>query len=293
MNNKDIYKLKLKILVFKMLSIIPDDIFLKILFRVKDHKKLNLKKPMTFNEKLQWLKLYDHNPAYIKMVDKYASKEIVSKKAGEQYIVPSLGKWERFGDIDFEKLPDKFVLKTNHDNAGVVIVKDKSKLDKKAAKIFLSLHLNDDYYLHGREWPYKYVERCIFAEELLEDLNDSVKDYKVFCFAGKPMYIMTVEGGHEDETRIIRRIYNPKWEKVNVGLHGKNNEKTVENKPEQLEEMLRVAGKLSEGFKHIRVDFYIVKGRLYVGELTLYHMSGHEKFRPQSFDRHLGDLIKL
>ena len=277
-----------------------DELYLRLKFWGVLGRKLDLEHPVTFNEKLQWLKLHDRSPEYVKLVDKYAVKDYVAEIIGPEHIIPTIGVWERFEDIDFEKLPDRFVLKCTHDSGGLVICRDKSKLDLEAARKKINRCLENDYYLEGREWQYKNVPRRIIAEQYMEDQTDgehrsdaTLTDYKVFCFDGIPEVIMTVRGGHEDENMIVRRMYDPDWKLFEVGLHGKPPVHEAEERPGKLEEMLQYARKLSKGFRHIRVDFYVIGNRVYFGELTFYHMTGLELFDPVSFDRFLGDKIRL
>jgi len=257
-------------------------------------KELEVDNPTTFNEKLQWLKLYDRNPIYTTMVDKYEVKEYVANIIGKEHIIPTLGVWNHFDEIDFSKLPEQFVLKCTHDSGGLVIVKDKAKLNKKEAKRKIEKCLRRNYYYSGREWPYKNVKPRIIAEKYMEfQESEYLVDYKIFCFDGEPKIIMTVNGGHGDESQIIRRMYDADWNRYEVGLHGKEYEVSCEKKPKQLEEMLSLANQLSKGIKHLRVDFYIVEEQIYFGELTFYHMSGYEIFKPEKYDEIFGGFIKL
>lgn len=279
----------------QVLNGMPDKKYLEIKFAsMFDGRRLNWDNLRTFNEKLQWLKLNDRNPEYIKMVDKYEVKKYVAGKIGEQYIIPTLGVWDDFSEIDFDTLPDEFVLKCTHDSGGTVIVKDKKTFDKDKAREKLQKSLNTNYYYAGREWPYKNVAPRIIAEKYMEDNSSTeLKDYKFFCFHGVPRIILTVTGGHEDESKIIRRMYNAEWKRYPVGLHGKKNEPTSEDKPPLLDEMLRIARKLSAGIKHLRVDLYIVNNKIYFGELTFYHMSGYEIFEPVEYDEVFGSFLDL
>lgn len=273
-----------------------DEKYLRLIYRWRTGSRLDLANPQTFNEKLQWLKLNDRQSIYTRMVDKAAAKEYIAEKIGAGYTIPTLGVWERFEDIDFTCLPDQFVLKCTHNSGGLVICRDKARLDLSAARDILERCLARDYYLNGREWPYKDVPRRIIAEAYIEDADSpdgTLTDYKVFCFGGTPRIIMTVKGGHGEEKRTVRRMYDPEWKLYEVGLHGKAFADNPEPRPDALDEMLRLAGKLSEGLRHLRVDFYVVGGKVYIGELTFYHMSGMERFEPASFDRMFGDFIEL
>lgn len=268
-----------------------DERFLKLQFRARMGKPLNLKEPRTFNEKLQWLKLYDRKPEYTQMVDKYEVKAYVAKLIGEEYIIPTLGVWDRFEDIDFDVLPAQFVLKCTHDSGGLVICKDKSKLDKAAAKAKIEKSLKRNYYLSGREWPYKNVKPRIIAEKYMVDESGiELKDYKVFCYNGQPKAVQV------DFDRFIehkRNVYSPQWELLDVGIQYPRDPNRIIEKPKKLEEMLRLAERLSTGIPHIRTDFYIIKDKIYFGELTFYHGSGYEKFTPEEWDVTFGSWIRL
>ena len=187
------------------LNPLPDKVFLKLMFRARMGSKLDLKHPRTFNEKLQWLKLYDRRTEYTNMVDKYEAKKYVAQKIGEQYIVPTLGVWESFDDIDFEKLPEQFVLKCTHDSGGLVICRNKRNLDIDAARIKIQKSLKFDYYRHGREWPYKEVKPRVIAEKFMKDseTEEGLTDYKFFCFDGEPkaMFIATDRAKQDAETK--------------------------------------------------------------------------------------------
>lgn len=277
-----------------------DETYLKIKYWACTGRRLDLSHPATFNEKLQWLKLHDRKREYTDIVDKYKAKEYVGSRIGYQYIIPTLGVWDCADDIDFEALPSQFVLKCTHDSGGLVICRDKSVLDIPKVREKLNHYMKRNYYALHREWPYRNVPHRILAEQYMEEPSrdrigtvHSLTDYKVFCFSGKPQVIMTVRGGHESERGVVRRMYDPSWNKFEVGLHGKENVPEPEPKPEKLDEMLNLAEILSRGFAHIRVDFYIIGGEIYFSEMTFYHMSGYEKFKPESFDMFLGDYINL
>jgi hypothetical protein len=274
-----------------VLDNIPDSIYLRMLYKRRLGTKLNLKNPQTFNEKLQWLKLYDRKPEYTTMVDKYAVKKYVADKIGEQYIIPTLGVWDKFEDIDFDKLPNQFVLKCTHDSGGLAICKDKSEFDIKAARKKINKSLKRNYYYSGREWPYKNVPRRIIAEKYMTDESGvELKDYKVFNFDGEPKFIQV------DYDRFVehkRNLYSTDWKYIDAAIQYPTNKKNQINKPECLNEMLDLARKLSVGIPHVRTDFYIVNSKIYFGELTFYHGSGVEKFTPEEFGIEVGSWLKL
>ena len=269
----------------------PDEKFLKMKYRIVTGKELHLECPESFNEKLQWLKLHDRNPCYVAMVDKYAVKGYVAGKVGKKYIIPTLGVWERFEEIDFNKLPKQFVLKCTHDSGGVVICKDKEKLDLRYAKMKLNRSLKRNYFYEGREWPYKNVPPRIIAEQYMEDESGKeLKDYKIFCFDGEPKLIQ-VDFGRFDVHR--RNLYTTDWEYIDASIKYPKDPNTQIPRPAGLGEMLEAAAKLSEGIPHVRVDLYSINEKIYFGELTLYHGGGMEKFTPEELGRQMGGWIKL
>jgi len=254
-------------------------------------KKLDLENPRTYNEKIQWLKLYDRRPEYTMMADKYEVRNFIKAKIGEGYLIPMIGLYNTVDEIDFEELPDKFVIKCTHDSGSVVVCTDKSKLEIDSVKRHLQKYLSRNYFLVGREWVYKNISPRIICEEyLVDDSGKELKDYKVFCFDGEPKVIQV------DFDRFVdhkRNIYDTKWNLLDVEIHFPKNSSKVIPRPSQLEEMLEVAHKLSENIPHLRVDMYLSRGKIYFGELTFTHGSGFETFRPQSFDNLLGSWIKL
>lgn len=276
-------------------NIIPDKTFLKINYRVKKGKKLNLKNPKSFNEKIQWIKLYDHNPKYTKMVDKYEAKKYVSEIIGEQHIIPTFGIYDKFSDIDFDILPNSFVMKCTHDSGGLVIVKDKKALNVEEARAKIERCLHYNYYFAGREWAYKNVKPRIIIEKYMEDPSgengeDGLFDYKVFCFDGKPKIIQV------DFNRFIdhkRNLYDIDWKYINAVIEYPTDPNYIIKKPEVLEEMLSLASNLSKAIPFVRVDFYCIHNRIFFGELTLYHGSGTELFEPELFGDVMGSYIKL
>ena len=279
-----------------LLNWMSDKAYLKLIFRVKMGKNLNLKRPTTFNEKLQWLKLYDRKPEYSAMVDKYEAKKYVAEKIGEQYIVPTLNVWDKFEDIDFDALPDQFVLKCTHDSGGLVICRDKNELDLDVARAKIDKSLATNYYLHGREWPYKYVKPRIIAEKYMKDSEDQAEegltDYKFFCFNGEPkaMFIATDRSRKDTETKFD--FFDMEFNHLPFTNGHPNSEKHIE-KPKQFELMIELSKKLSEGIPHVRVDFYESEGNIYFGELTFYHWGGMVPFEPDEWDRTFGDWLKI
>ena len=272
----------------------PDKTSLKIQYRIKMGRRLNLKDPHRFTEKLQWLKLYDRKPEYTRMVDKIAAKDYVANIIGKQYIIPTLGTWHHFDDIDFDLLPNKFVLKTNHGGGGsaVVICKDKNKFNKARAKGILEHSLKHGIYPNLREWPYKNVKPMILAEQLLEDNGEhGLIDYKVFCCNGEPRMVKV---NYDVTTDYHVCWYDLDWNKMEGSTIYDPVDNNVDiDKPQELDQLFELAKKLSEGIPYLRVDFYCTKGCLKFGELTFFPGSGFERFEPESFDEQIGSWITL
>lgn len=271
---------------------INDKTYLKLLYYSKIGKKLNLNNPKTFNEKLQWLKLYDRKPEYTTMVDKFASKKFVADRIGEEYIVPCLGgPWYSFDEIDFDTLPEKFVLKTNHDSGGVVLCRDKKAFDREKAKAFLEKHLKREYYWLCREWPYKDVKPCIFAEEYMKDAgNDFLPVYKIMCFNGEPKIIQTIQNDKQPNETID--YFDTEWNVLPFRQNFPNSANPLP-KPENLDKMLELAKVLTNGKNFIRVDFYVINGEIYFSEYTFFSDAGFAKFEPDEWDYTLGEWISI
>lgn len=282
-------------LIVRLRFLFPAKVYLKLVYRFEFGKKLDLNRPRTYNEKLQWLKLYYHRQEFVDMVDKEAVKSRVAQLIGEEYVIPTLGSWSNVEDINWETLPNQFVLKTTHDggNNGVVICRDKDSFDKTKAMSKLKWSLNRNTYLLGREWPYKMIQHRVLAEKYLEDpvLKD-LRDYKFFCFDGnvRMMYVAS-ERGKEGE--------DVKFDFFDVQYNHLDLKQTHENsafpppKPKTFDTMVRLAKILSAGIPHVRVDFYEVNGKVYFGEYTFFHRGGMAPFVPEKYDLILGDYLKL
>lgn len=271
---------------------VPAEEFLKIRYRSEFGRELNLECPETYTEKLQWLKLYDHRPEYTLMVDKFAVKQYVAERIGEEYVIPLLGVWERVEDIDFASLPEKFVLKTTHDSGGLVICKDKKELDiQKAIKKF-TYFLNRRYYDYNREWPYKNVKPRIIAEQYMEDSTyRELRDYKFFTFGGVPKVLYIAQGRGKGEPTVAD-FFDMDFNHLPFSIDHDTADVPPE-KPQNFELMKKLAAKLSEGTPQLRVDFYEVDGRVYFGEMTFFHCSGLAPFHPKEWDRIFGDWVTL
>lgn len=278
-----------------LLRLIPDKIYLKLLYKKKTGKKLHLNPPVTFNEKIQWLKLYDRKPLYTVMADKYAVKKYAASKIGKKYIIPTFGVWDRFDDIDFHALPDQFVLKCTHDSGSIVIVRDKNTMDLHGIKTKLDKALKNNFYWNGREWPYKNIKPRIIAEKFMEDSLYAVpKDYKIYCLNGAPKYIAVFHDRFNDSVRPSETVYDAEWRPQHISL---DNHFAVSNeislKPECLDELLSICRKLSRGLDQVRVDFYIIGNKIYFGEITLYTAGGLQPMIPEKMDAVLGKELKL
>lgn len=299
-NFKKVYKDPMSIVRFlasnNFLNWMPDKYYLKLLYFSKMKKKLNLDNPKTFNEKLQWLKLYDRNPLYTKLVDKYEVRKYIAEKIGEEYLIPLIGVWDKFDDIDFSELPNQFVLKCTHDSGGIVICKDKSNFDIEKARKKLNMRLKRNYYYRGREWPYKNVKPRIICEKyMMDESGTSLTDYKFYCFLGEPKYCQVIRDRNTNETI---DFYDLNWNLMDfTGLHVPNNPyphaKVKYKKPEQYEKMIEIAKKLSKDFPFVRVDLYLIQNKIYFGELTFYPLSGFGVFDPPEWNIKMGELIKL
>lgn len=274
------------------LNRMPDKLYLSLIYRAAFGKKLDWEKPKTFNEKLQWLKLNDRKDEYTKMVDKYEAKQLVTNYIGEKYIVPVVGgPWKNFDDIDFNVLPDQFVLKTTHDCGGVVICKNKAEFDKSYAKRFIDRHLQRNYYLTCREWPYKNIEPKIFAEKYISDENNFILPvYKIFCFNGLPKIIQAIQNDKQKDETID--YFDIHWNNLKLKQNFPNSKKIPQH-PKNLENMVNIARELSKGHAFLRIDLYEANGNIYFSEYTFYSDAGLAKFEPAEWDEILGSWIKL
>lgn len=278
-------------LVYQILRILPDKSYVSLQYWYLTKRKLNLKNPTRYNEKLQWLKLYDHKPEYTIFVDKYLVKDYVSKKIGDRYIIPTIGVWEDASKIDFDKLPNKFVLKCNHDSKSIFICKDKLKFNEKAAVEKLNQGLKRNHFAYGREWPYKNVKPVVIAEKYMEDESGGLQDYKVMCFNGVPKLIQLHQGRFTNH--YTHDIYDVNWVRQDFNQKGEVYSETLRDKPEFLEEMLELSAKLAENVPHLRVDWYYVDHQLYFGELTFFDASGYLDFEPDEYNEIIGEWISL
>lgn len=275
---------------------LPDSVYIRLRYRYQLGKRLNLKDPKTFQEKLQWLKLHDRNPEYTKMVDKVLVKDYVASKVGSEYVVPMIGVWDKPEDIDWDKLPNRFVLKTNHSggNTGVVICKDKSTFDRQNAIDRLNASLKCNVFRTTREWPYKNIQKKVFAEEYLEAApgQEDLPDYKFFCFNGevKALFVATERQNPNEEVKFD--FFDAEYNHLPF-CQGHDNAKVTPKKPQSFDEMKKIAATLSKGIPHVRVDLYEVNGRPVFGELTFCHFGGVVPFEPEEWDYKFGEWLKL
>ena len=257
-------------------------------------EKCNLDNPKTFQEKLQWIKLNDRKPIYHQMVDKYDAKRFIAERVGEEYVIPTLGVWDRFEDVDFDSLPNQFIIKNTHDSGTYFICKDKSKLDiKEVRKRLLIDSRKEDYYVFSREWPYKGLKHRIIAEPLLNDKrSEYLTDYKFFTFNGEPrfFYITSNRGG---DGGLKEDFFNLDGELLDINQYGYYNNNVTPELPKKMSEMIDISRILSRGTYHLRVDFYEVDDLVYCGELTFFDGGGFSPFTPSKYNRILGDWIKL
>lgn len=272
----------------------PDKLFLKLKFCWTMDERLNLRNPITFNQKLQWLKLYNRKLEYTTMVDKYAVKEYVASIIGKEHIIPTLGVWNSVDEIDWDALPNQFVLKTTHGGGGcdVIICKDKANFNKSVAKEKLNKSLKSDIFWVFREWPYKNVPKRILAEKYFTNNGKELEDYKVHCFNGEPKFILVCSNRYGDG-EIVYDFYSPNWELLDVRRPGHPKSKEASKAPEQLRQMLELSRTLSKDIPFLRTDFYIIDNKIYFGELTFFPASGMSKFEPQDWDYTFGNYLKL
>lgn len=284
---------KLRFAILRMLRIVPDKAMVKLQYRIKFKRKLDLKNPVRFTEKIQWYKLYYRNDRMPVCSDKYAVREYIKEKGLEHILNELYCVFERPDDIDLSKLPDKFVMKTSNGCGTNLLCTDKSKLDEKQLiKDFKGYNAKTKANA-GREWPYLKSKSVIVAEKLLEDeehLNNAINDYKIFCYDGKPTYVICISDRYTDKCNHL--VYDTQWNKINVASEGARLDEEAP-RPENLSEMLEVAEKLSSEFPFARIDLYSLKGKTYFGEITFFPWSGYMEFEPDEFDFILGEHFKL
>lgn len=280
-----------------LLDRLPDEAILRLLWKARFGYDLDLRSPHSFNEKIQWLKLYDRDPLYTRMVDKVAAKAYAADLIGEAHVIPTLDVWDDPRDIDFSTLPERFVLKCSHTSGeGLILCRDKARLDRKRAVSVLEKAMRHDYYLTYREWPYKNVPRRILAEPYMEDnaaaalgLN-TLPVYKFFCFEGEPRIIQTIQNDKMPDETID--YFDPSWNLLPFRQNYPNSALPTA-RPQQLREMLSMAERLSAGFHFLRVDLYEINGEIYFSEFTFFSDAGFAPFHPEEWNETLGSWIHV
>lgn len=277
------------------LGFIPDPLYVSLFYFAANGKWPNLKSPVGYNEKLQWLKLHGDYSKYVDYVDKLKVRDIVKQQLGDGYSFKLLGQWRSFDEIDFDRLPNEFALKCNHDSGSTKLIHDKAELTQKKKvelKIFYDNRMKDDSFVAGREPSCKGIDRWIIAEELMKDTSGEskgIRDYKFFCFNGKPeiMFVST-----DRETDVKFDFFDMDFNHLDItNIHPQSGKKI--EKPELFDEMKEIAAKLSAGIQHVRIDLYELNGRIYFGEYTFFHGGGFSLFKPDEWEKKLGDLIEI
>lgn len=293
MKNKGLIKRYGLSFIERYAAFFPDKLFLYLKYYFRMGKWLHLKNPQTFNEKIQWLKLYGRRPIDTVLSDKYAVKEYISKTIGPEYVIPLLGVWDRIEDIDINKLPNQFVLKCTNDSGGIVVCKDKSKYNIEEARRILGRSLKIDYYVYSREKAYRNIPKRIIAEEYKEDSKTKeLRDYKFFCFNGVPKILFVASDRQTEGEETKFDFFDMEYNHLPF-TNGHPNANVPPQKPLCFEKMKEISAKLSEGIPHVRVDLYEVNGKVYFGEMTYSHWGGMTPFDPEEWDYTLGSWIEL
>lgn len=277
------------------LNFVPDALYLKLIFKAEMGYSLNIKKPETFNEKQQWLKIHDRKRAYVSLADKIAVRDYISKRIGDDYLIPIIGKWKKAEDIDFDELPNAFVLKCNHDSNSVIICRDKANFDFENARKKLKMHLRKNAYYGGREWPYKYIKRYIIAEQyMVDDTQPALTDYKFFCFNGKAKFLYVSTGLEHHETASIS-FFDLDWNRLPFRRLDYKEYEGELLKPKHFEHMKQLADFFAEDIKtpFVRVDLYEINDRVYFSEFTFTPCCGMIPFYPREWDGKIGEMLEL
>ena len=275
----------------KLTRLLPSTLFIRMIYAYKLGKQPNLKNPQTFNDKLQWMKLHYRNPLCTDLADKYKVREYVAKIIGKEYLIPLLGVYSNANEIDFDELPNQFVLKCNNDSGGVIICKDKKNFDVHKARQTLNSRLKKNHYYRGREWQYKNIDPKIICEKYMSDgSGKDLMDYKFFCFDGHPKLIQVHYGRF---TSHKKNSYDTDWNYINVEMNFPTDPSFIIKKPNKLDEMLNIASKLSKAFPHVRVDFYYIRNMIYFGEMTFCNAGGFSTFSEEEFNYEMGSWLKL
>ena len=278
--------------IARMMAFIPDKLYITALYRFRMKKSMNWKNPQSFTQKIQWLKVYNRNPVYTRIVDKYEMKGFVEERLGKGYTVPTIGLWNSVDEINTDRLPNKFVLKCTHDSGSNIICLNKDELQWDEVKRKLNDCMNNNHFYLSREWPYKNVKPRIIAEQLLEEKKgESLKEYKLFCFNGEVKMTLVCKGIAHTNDR-TNDYCDIDLNRLPFTCLFPNSEGKIE-KPERYDELLRCASRLSEGIPFVRVDAYMIKGEIYFGELTLFHNSGLRRYNPDEWDYKIGEWLLL
>lgn len=276
-----------------LLNWLSDGKYLKLIYRIRTGKALDLENPKGYNEKLQWLKINDRKSLYTELVDKFAVREHIKNTIGEEYLIPLIEVYDDVEEIDWEKLPNQFVLKCTHGSSTNIICKDKKKLNIEKSKRRLKKWLKRNWFWFGREWPYKNVKPRIIVEKYLNQIDDDeLRDYRFFCFNGEPKFI-ALDYSITDKSKTRRNIYDLDWNFQPVSISYPNELKKTVEEPEKLEEMISLSRKLSKNIPHVRIDFYNIGSKIIFGEMTFYHQSGMAKIVPREFEDKMGSWIEL
>lgn len=290
---KEPKKILIHTLRLKVFRFIPDRIFLKLIYRLYIGEKLDLKNPKTYCEKLQWLKLYDRNPEYTKYVDKFAVRSYIAQAIGEQYLVPLIGVYNSVNEINWDLLPDRFVLKCTHGSNSNIVCSDKTKLSIRDAKAKLNKWMKKNWYWYGREWPYKNVKPRIICEEFITSDGSIPEDYKVMCFHGQ-VKLIQVHCNRFSETHTCDN-YDINWKKIDISKskNGLPNSNIILERPKLFDKMVELSEQLSRNMRHVRIDWYIVGDKLFFGEITFYSSSGFSNYDKKEDDLLLGSWITI
>lgn len=272
---------------------LPDKLYISIRYYLTFKRRMHWRKPETYTEKVQWMKVNVRDDAMTMLVDKYAVRNYIKEQIGAQYLIPLLGVWDSYDEIDFDKLPKQFVLKCNHDSGSVLIVKDKSAFDRRKGKAHFQYYLNRSQFYGGREWPYKNVPRKIVAEQyMLDESGTGLNDYKFFCFSGEPKFLFVATERMTEGEDVKFDFFDLNFKHLPF-KNGHEWNKQAINKPENFDLMVSIARKLAGKWPQVRIDLYNINGRIYFGEITFSHHCGFEKFTPDEWDFKIGELVKL
>lgn len=289
---KDLLEKVARVLIHPVKPALSDRKLICLKFRYKFGKSLDLETPKTFNEKIQWIKLYDRNPLMTLYADKYEIRKVIESKIGRHILNELYGVFESVDEINFDSLPESFVLKASHGCEWNIIVRNKAALDREKAKKKMRKWLATNYYTRKREWAYKHIKPRIVCEKYMENKDGALIDYKFFCFNGTPRFIqvdLDRYTGHK------RTFYTTQWQKLDLFMEKKGGDHYQKElrRPESLTDMIETARILSDGFTFARIDMYDIDGKAIFGEVTFYPGNGMKRFSPEGWDEKLGSYLKL